>query len=251
MSDEHVLDGLGLIRRLLEREGLLQLAEDGVRRREGVAGQRRALRIQLQQLLRDLARLGGDPAPLFRPGLAAQLVQADGAPLRRRHSGGAVRCDRPARRPGRRRTPGAGSPAPRRAPPASSGPGSGRCRARRERPASPSRDLAKVAQRGRLGWARTSRCVVLAEDLVLGHQHQPIAGQAETVTERTRQHRHRAAAVAGRSCRVVGAEDRQRRLGSRSTSAARPHERNMRRQPIGVGAVGGHDAHPLAVAVQR
>ena len=49
--------------------------------REGVAGQRRPLRVELHQLLGDLARLGRDPPALLLPGLAAQLVEPDGVGL--------------------------------------------------------------------------------------------------------------------------------------------------------------------------
>ena len=81
MSSSTVSMALRLIGRLLERERLLELAEDGVGGREGVAGQRRALRVELQQLLGDLARLGRDAPALLEPGLAAQLVEADGVGL--------------------------------------------------------------------------------------------------------------------------------------------------------------------------
>ena len=49
-----------------------------VGRREGVAGQGTALGVELQELLGHLARLGRHPAPLLRPGGAAQLVEAHG-----------------------------------------------------------------------------------------------------------------------------------------------------------------------------
>ena len=47
-----------------------------------MAGQGHALRVQLQQLLGHLARLGRDPPALFLPGLAADLVEANRLALR-------------------------------------------------------------------------------------------------------------------------------------------------------------------------
>ena len=108
---EHRLDRLGLVGRLLERERLLEVAEHGVGRREGVARQRGPLRVELQQLLGDLARLGGD-APRASPARSRRpACRAGSRSPRRRRSGGRRRCGRPARRPCRRRTRGAGSPA--------------------------------------------------------------------------------------------------------------------------------------------
>ena len=75
------LDGLLLIRRLVEGEGLLERPEHRVRRREGVPGQRRPLRVELHQLLGDLARLRRHPASLLLPGPGPQLVEPHGIGL--------------------------------------------------------------------------------------------------------------------------------------------------------------------------
>ena len=74
---DHGVDRLLLIGRLVERERRLERAEGGVGRRERVAGQRRPLRVELQQLLGDLARLGRDALALLLPGARAQLVELD------------------------------------------------------------------------------------------------------------------------------------------------------------------------------
>ena len=54
---------------------------------ERVAGQGQPLGIELQQLLGHLARLDRDPPPLFLPGLAADLVEANRLALRPRRTG--------------------------------------------------------------------------------------------------------------------------------------------------------------------
>ena len=108
------------------------------------------------------------------------------------------------------------------------------------------RDLAQVAQRGRLGGADFA-CLVLAEDLVLGDQHQPIARQAEAMTERTGQHRHPAPPRCCRRAAPSSPKSGKRRLGIAQHLRRQAPRIQQARKPIGVGAVRSHDAHALAV----
>ena len=106
---EHASIALRLIGRLLERERRLELAEHRVGRRESVPGQRRALGVELQQLLGELARLGRRPAARFSCQVLPPSLSSRPRRPRRRRSAGPRRAGRPAGRACRRRTRGGGS----------------------------------------------------------------------------------------------------------------------------------------------
>ena len=72
---EHGVDRGGLIGRLVERERRLELAERVVGGREAMAGQRGALRVELEQLLGERADVARDLAARRLPGHAAELVE--------------------------------------------------------------------------------------------------------------------------------------------------------------------------------